>query len=201
MIKTVIFDLGKTLIPFDFGRGYRAMEQLCGIPAADIPGRIATTGLVNRFEQGLVEPRDFVGQLSGILQMTIEYEVFCEIWSSVFMPDPLIPETLLDALHRRYRLLLLSNTNAIHYPMLVEKYPLLSRFDAAVLSYEVKALKPSPAIYRAAIEHAQCRPEECFYTDDIAAYVEGARRMGMQAAQFLSLEQIEREMRERGIGW
>ena len=40
-------------------------------------------------------------------------------------------------------------------------------------------MKPQPEIFRAAVERAGCRPEECFYTDDIAAYVDGrARRWG-----------------------
>ena len=63
---------------------------------------------------------------------------------------------------------------------------MLRHFDDLVLSYEVKAMKPSPLIYREAIARAQCRPEECFYTDDIAAYVEGARREGIDAVQFES---------------
>lgn len=201
MIRTVIFDLGKTLIPFDFARGYRALEQLCGCPAAEIPKRLASTDLLNRFEAGLVEPHDFVRRLCDILQLSIDYGRFCEIWSSIFLPDPLIPESLLAALAARYRLLLLSNTNAIHFPMLRETYPLLGRFHDFILSYEVKALKPAPEIYRAAIASAGCEPEECFYTDDIAAYVEGARREGMQAVQFTSREQIEAEMRARGIEW
>jgi len=201
MIKTVIFDLGKTLIPFDFGRGYRALEQLCGFPAAEIPKRIGAGDLVNRFEEGLVEPHDFVAQLSGMLNISVDYGRFCEIWSSIFLPDPLVPESLLESLQRRYRLLLLSNTNAIHFPMLMENYPMLRRFDDFVLSYQVKALKPAPAIYREAIRLAGCAPEECFYTDDIAAYVEAAQREGMQAAQFHSLEQLQGEMAARGIEW
>lgn len=201
MIKTVIFDLGKTLIPFDFGRGYRALEQLCGYRAAEIPRRLGATDLVNRFEAGLVEPHDFVRQLAATLGIEIEYGRFCEIWSSIFLPEPLVPESLLEALRRRYRLLLLSNTNAIHFPMLRERYPLLGHFDGYVLSYEVKALKPAPEIYREAVALAGCAPGECFYTDDIAAYVEAARREGMEAVQFESLAQIEAEMRARGIGW
>jgi putative hydrolase of the HAD superfamily len=201
MIRTVIFDLGKTLIPFDFTRGYRALEELCGCPAADIPRRLAADDFVNRFECGLVEPRDFVSRLCAKLDAEIGYDRFCEIWSSIFLPDPLIPDEMLAALGERYRLLLLSNTNAIHFPMLRQTYPLLGRFHDFILSYEVKALKPAPEIYRAAIARAGCRPEECFYTDDIAAYVEAARREGMQAAQFLSRGQIEAEMRARGIEW
>ena len=201
MIKTVIFDLGKVLIPFDFARGYRAMEKFCDYPAAEIPKRIAATDLVHRFETGLVEPRDFVEQLSRMLGLRGTYEQFCEIWSSIFLPDTLVPESLLASLAERYRLLVLSNTNAIHFDMVRQNYPLLRHFHDLVLSYEVKAMKPSPAIYREAIARAQCRPEECFYTDDIPAYVEGARREGIDAVQFLSCAQLERDLAAREIRW
>lgn len=201
VIKTVIFDLGKVLIPFDFSRGYRAMEKLCSYPAAEIPKRIGTTDLVHRFESGLVEPRDFVDQLSAMLDLRVNYEQFCDIWSSIFLPDPLIPESMLAGLRERYRLLLLSNTNAIHFEMVRQSYPMLRHFDHFVLSYEVKAMKPAPAIYQQAIAHAQCRPEECFYTDDIPAYVEGARKLGIDAVQFESRAQLERELQARDISW
>jgi glucose-1-phosphatase len=201
MIKTVIFDLGRVIIPFDFSRAYTAIEGLCEYKAADIPSRIATTDLVHRFEEGLIEPGPFVQQLSGLLGMQVDYAQFCEIWSSIFLPDTLIPETLVEALRKRYRVLLLSNTNAIHFPMVRDAYPILEHFDEYVLSYEVNALKPSPKIYRAAIEKAHCKPEECFFTDDIPAYVEAARREGIDAVQFVSREQLERDMQARGIRW
>jgi|HubBroStandDraft_6_1064221.scaffolds.fasta_scaffold822447_2 glucose-1-phosphatase len=202
VIKTVIFDLGKVLIPFDFSRGYRAIEKLCSYPAAEIPKRIASTDVVHRFETGLIEPRDFVEQLSGILELRVTYEEFCEIWSSIFLQHTLVPESILEGLRRRYRLLVLSNTNAIHFAMVRQSYPLLLRhFDDFVLSYEVKAMKPAPAIYREAIARAQCRPEECFYTDDIAEYVEGARKEGIDAVQFVSGEQLERDLAARDIRW
>lgn len=201
MIKTVIFDLGKVLIPFDFSRGYRAMEKYCDYPAAEIPKRIGSTDLVHRFETGLVEPRDFVEELSRMLDLRVTYQKFCEIWSSIFLPDLLVPESLVAAIGERYRLLVLSNTNAIHFAMVRRSYPVLRHFDDLVLSYEVKAMKPAPAIYREAIARAQCRPEECFYTDDIPAYVEGARRQGIDAVQFESCAQLERELAAREIRW
>jgi len=198
MYKAVIFDLGRVLVDFDFQRGYRALEGLCRYPAAEIPGRIFPTGLVRRFETGLIEPRDFYAQFSELLGLTIDYSRFCEIWSCVFT-EALLPESLLESLAARYRLVLLSNTNAIHFEAIRAGYPHLRHFHQLVLSYEVKAMKPQPEIYRAAIEAAQCRPEECFFTDDILEYVEGARTMGIDAVQFESREQIERDLRARGI--
>jgi glucose-1-phosphatase len=201
MQKAIIFDLGKVLIDFDFQRAYRALESLCPYPAAEISKRLAATNLIERFETGLVEPRDFVEQFSGILDLPLDYDRFCRIWSGIFTVT-LIPESMLEGLAARYRLLLLSNTNALHFEMLRRNYgPMLGHFHHLILSYEVHAMKPRPEIFQAAVERAGCRPEECFYTDDIPAYVEAARQMGIDAVQFESSEQLERELRQRGIGW
>jgi putative hydrolase of the HAD superfamily len=108
---------------------------------------------------------------------------------------------MLVSLRSRYRLVLLSNTNALHIRMLRATYPHLQHFHAQVLSHEVKAMKPSPRIYAAAVEQARCRPEECFFTDDVAAYVEGAREYGIDAVQFQNLEQLQKELAARGVAW
>lgn len=198
MYKAVIFDLGRVLVNFDFQRGYRALEGLCPYAAAEIPGRIFPGGLVRRFETGLIEPRDFFAQFSELLGLTIDYSRFCEIWTCIFT-EALLPESLLESLAERYRLVLLSNTNPIHFEMIRATFPHLRHFHQLVLSYEVKAMKPQPEIYCAAIAAARCRADECFFTDDILEYVEGARQSGIDAVQFESREQIERELRTRGL--
>jgi len=199
--KALIFDLGKTLVHFDFQRGYRALEGLCPHPAAEIPRRLAGTGLVERFETGLVEPHDFVTQMASVLELRVDYQRFCQIWGSIFA-DTLVPDSMLAALHARYRMVLLSNTNAIHFEFIRARYAtLLRHFDACVLSYEVKSMKPHAGIYHAAIEKAGCPAAECFYTDDIAEYVAGARALGIDAVQFQNAAQLERDLLARGIRW
>jgi FMN phosphatase YigB (HAD superfamily) len=199
--KAIIFDLGRVLVNFDFERGYRALEGHCPYPAAEIPKRLSTGNLVERFETGLIEPRDFVAQMSGVLGLTMDYDQFCGIWTSIFT-ETLVPEWMLAGLAERYRLVLLSNTNMIHFEGLRETHrDLLRHFDSLVLSYEVKAMKPQPEIFRAAVDYADCRPGECFYTDDIADYVRAAKRLGIDAVQFESLTQLQREFTARGIRW
>jgi glucose-1-phosphatase len=201
MVKTVIFDLGRVLVPFDFSRGYHRLAARCPYKAEEIPERLRGTGLVTRFESGQIAPRDFVAEMSGVLGLESSYEEFCDIWSCVFLPHTLVPDPFVEALHRRYRLVLLSNTNAIHFEMIRGNYPILRHFDSFVLSYEVGAMKPSPLIYRQAIREAQCAPGECFFTDDIEAYVEGARAEGIDAVQFQNYLQLEAELKSRGVAW
>ena len=199
MIRTIIFDLGGVIVPFDFKRGYAKMEPLCRYPAAEIPIRLRSSDLVTRFETGQIDPHSFVRELSGLLEFNITFEAFCEIWMSIFLPETLVPESLLESLSGRYRLLLLSNTNQIHFEMLRDAYPQLAHFDHYVLSYQVGALKPSARIYQEAIARANCRADECFFTDDIAAYTDAARQHGIDAVQFQSLAQLESELRQRGV--
>jgi len=200
MYKAIIFDLGRVLINFDFARGYQALDPLCPYSASEIPGRLATTRIVEDFETGLTEPPDFVAQMGALLGFSLSYDRFCAIWSCIFM-ETLVPESLIETLAARYRLVLLSNTNAIHFDMVRENYPILRHFHDLVLSYEVRAMKPRPEIYQRALELAGCLPQECFYTDDILEYVEAARRCGIDAVQFQTAAQIASELEARGITW
>jgi glucose-1-phosphatase len=201
LIKAVIFDLGRVIVPFDFSRVYSGLAPLCGTPAAEIRQTVLETDLIQQLERGEIEPRDFLGTLSGLLRFETSYENFSSIWCSIFDSETLIQEELLSGLGRNYPLVLLSNTNAIHFRMIRENYPLLRQFHSFVLSHEVGAMKPSPLIYRKAVEATGCRPEECFFTDDMPEYVEGAKQMGIDAVQFESSAQIEAELRKRGVVW
>ncbi len=200
MHKAVIFDLGKTVINFDFAPAYRALEGFCPCAGPEMTRRIMATGLGERFEAGLIGPREFFDQLAATLDLRLSYEAFLPIWNSIFK-ETLIPEEMLERLAARYRLVLLSNTNILHFEAPLREYPILRHFKDKVLSYEVHAMKPNPAIFQAAIACAGCAPGECFYTDDVPAFVEAARGLGMDAEEFRGLEKLELDLRSRGIEW
>ena len=199
MIKALIFDLGGVIVPLDFARGYATIASLCPYSAEEISRRIEQTGLMEPFEMGKVPPREFARKISQVLELRVSFEEFCEIWGSIFPPHTLIPESMLEALRGCCRLLLLSNTNAIHFPLARRKYALLRHFDDSVLSYELGVMKPSPEIYREAVARAGCRAGECFFTDDVAENVEAAKREGLNGAQFLSADQLREELRRWAI--
>jgi putative hydrolase of the HAD superfamily len=200
-IKTVIFDLGGVIVPLDFPNLYKQISTHCGLSPEEVPRRIATTGLVEELETGRISGEDFSIRICEVLGFSLPTNQFRTLWSTLFPAHTLIPEELLVSLKRSYRLLLLSNTNALHFEMIRETYPLISHFDHYVLSYEVGAMKPAPRIYEEAISHANAKPEECFYTDDILPYVEGAQRAGLNAVQFKSFDQLTADMDRLGILW
>lgn len=177
------------------------MGERIGMPAPEVRERIHAAEIVPAYESGLVSSPDFVDAIARALGAKIDYEEFCAIWSSIFLPHTLVPEEFVAALRRNYRTVLLSNTNEIHYRMLQRTYPILSHFDAYVLSYEVKSMKPEPAIYEATLAVAQCAAGECFFTDDMPDYVAGARRAGIDAVQFQGFDKLQADLAARGVRW
>jgi putative hydrolase of the HAD superfamily len=201
VIRTLIFDLGRVIVPFDFRRGYEAMSRRCGLPPEEVRARLASDGLVRAFESGRMGARDFHRRVQQLLETDVNFEEFREIWFSIFLPEILISDELFEKLHENYRLVLLSNTNPLHFGMIRERYPVLRHFDAFVLSYEAGAMKPEERIYAAAVEAARCAPAGCFFTDDIPEFVEAARRFGIDAVVFEGQPALEQELRRRGVRW
>ena len=199
MIRTVIFDLGGVIVPLDFAAGYKQLEGRCPYTAQEIPDRIRATDTVVRFESGKLSPEGFYRELSATLRLDASYDEFKLLWCAIFPSHALFPHQWIETIRREKRVLLLSNTNAIHFDLIKRRYPHLEHFDQYVLSYEVGAMKPHPSIYDEAIAQAGCAAGECFFTDDVMPYVEGARRAGIDAEQFLGAEKLRADLAARGI--
>jgi FMN phosphatase YigB (HAD superfamily) len=197
--KALIFDLGGVIVPLDFPRAYAAIAQICPYSPTEIPQRIRSSGLVNLYETGQLDTPSFISQLSAVLDLHITEDQFRDLWSALFLPDPLLPESLFSNLAARYPLILLSNTNELHFENIRARFPLLRHFHHLILSYEIGAAKPSACIFEAATAKAHCRPEECFFTDDIPAFVAAARQSGLDAVQFHNYSQLQTELQSRGI--
>ena len=202
MTKAILLDLGNVIVGLDFERGYRAIAARCAFSVAEIPERIRAAALAAPYEVGEISSEEFHRRFCDALEMRgVNFADFGPLWNEMFAPTPLLSSELLESLRARYRLLLVSNTNDLHFRWIRRRYPLLKHFHEYVLSYEVGSMKPSPGIFQEAIRRAGCRPEECFFTDDVEANVEGARRLGIDAVLFSGQEQLEQELARRGVNW
>jgi len=95
----------------------------------------------------------------------------------------LFPETLevLEWLHSRsIRMGVISDTSPSLF-LTLEAAGIGDYFDCAICSDLVGAMKPDPAIYRAALAALGVMAEECLYVDDCGVEAEGAREVGMAA--------------------
>ena len=130
MIRSILFDLGNVLVPFDISRGYNALAANSGLSPEIVASRIRDSGLYSVYESGQLETEAFRDQFSGLLGLKCNPAEFREMWNSIFLPETATSEELVLELKQRYRLVLLSNTNELHFGWLREHYPILDHFDA-----------------------------------------------------------------------
>ena len=198
-IRTFLFDMGNVLVHFSHERMCAQMGALCGRSGLEICALLFDTGLQGEFERGHVSEPEFHRRLEKAVGRPLEFEGLRQAGSDIFQLNSSIVGVL-DALRGRgHRLVLLSNTSISHYEFVRERFDLLDRFDDFVLSFRVGALKPDAAIFAAALEAIHCDPAECFYTDDIPAYVEAGRRFGLRAEVFTDTIALLGQLRDLGI--
>ena len=199
MIHTFLFDMGNVLLHFSHDRMCRQIGNLCGRSGIELRERLMDSGWQWDFECGRVSPDDFHSWFESTFQTKVHRRDLAHAASDIFvLNDPIVP--VLDELKSRgYRLVLMSNTSVFHYEFVRENFHVLDRFDDYVLSFEVKSMKPEPAIFEAALKKIGCDAPDCFYTDDIAEYVEKGRHYGLDAEVFTTVDSLKQQLVHRGI--
>jgi putative hydrolase of the HAD superfamily len=81
----------------------------------------------------------------------------------------------------------------------LRKLGLLDEIDGYVNSSEVGAIKPSPQIYRAALEQFKSRPQQTAYIDDTHSYVDAAINMGMIGHKYVNPHDMQKFLDAHGL--
>lgn len=106
-------------------------------------------------------------------------------WAVCMVPLPGAKDFCEFVKQKRYGIYVLSNASDLFYEYFLNFSP-LDYFDGVVVSVDVHITKPDRGIYRYLLEKYHLKAEECLFIDDRADNVEGARKVGMQAVQFVN---------------
>jgi glucose-1-phosphatase len=195
MIKTFIFDLGNVIVRFDHSRIFKRIEQFCDLKSAEIQPIIFASTVVHDYDLGRISSPEFFEQATKLLSLRMTFIEFSDAWNSTFEAESILPDELIERLAEKYRLLILSDTNQLHFEFIKNNFPILRHFDDYVLSYETGSLKPQAEIYRTAVEKANCLPEECFFIDDREGNIFGARAVGINALLFDGSDTLVKDLK------
>ena len=199
MIEVVYFDLGKVIVDFDHLRAAQELLKVTPLSLKEAMAVLSDGELVSEYETGRLSSEEHYRKVCHRLQMEVSIEKFRELWGSMFLPEPLLSESFLQDLKKRYRLMLLSNTNEIHFDFVIQNYPILRMIEERLLSFQAGCMKPQARIFELAIKKAGVAPENIFFTDDRPENIEAAQQSGIQALLFQSETQLRRDMASRGI--
>lgn len=197
----VFLDLGNVIISFDREKSFRQMAAVAGSDTARVRQAIAAGGLQDTLEKGGIDWRQFHGEFCRRTGTAPALEALAHAASDMFaLKIDMLP--VIAGLERAgVPIGILSNTCGIHWDhLLARRFAVLpGNFMPIVLSHEVAAIKPEPAIYAHAAQLIGVRPEQIFFCDDIPAHVDAARAAGWQAEVFESAAGLLDALDRRGL--
>jgi HAD superfamily hydrolase (TIGR01509 family) len=185
-IEFVFFDLGNILFSFDPNRACGNVADRLGLEASDVYAAVYGSGLQTDFESGHIRQGVFLQKLRGSLGIAEEQlsdTDLLDALSNMFDPIDTMLEVLGKLRMQGVPIGVLSNTCRSHWNwinrMPAGKY--LKQLDAYVLSFEVGAMKPDPAIYEAAEQAAEVAVERILFLDDRQENVDAASSRGWRS--------------------
>lgn len=200
-IKAIIFDLGKVLVNYDHGIAIRRISEIEGISQDKISNFFFNTAVCQLFEEGKISSEVFFEEVKRNLNLKIEFEQFCSIWNEVFFLDSDNKEVyqIIKKLSKKYQVVLLSNTNILHFEYIKKTFPVFDNFNQLFLSYQMGFVKPNPEIYLKTIELLGVCAGEIFYTDDRKDLIDQAAALGIQSFVFNSAKKLKQDLLNCGV--
>ncbi len=183
-ITTLIFDFGGVLINLDLPK---CIDNLRGTGFVNVDQFLSNFGQKDfflKFENGQIDTPEFRNEIRKNTSDLLSDEEIDTAWCSFLCDIPSEKISMLKELRKKYRLLLLSNTNPLHIEVsariALEPYntSLDELFDKCYLSYEMGLTKPSEDIFTALLNDANVTAQECLFLDDGLKNIETANSMG-----------------------
>jgi len=185
-IRAVLIDLYDTLVASDWHAWHREMAGLLGVD----PAALRQAFDVTRPARSVGAYPDVEGDVRAIVEATgiddppIELVRDVATRGFVFMQDHVrLHDDSLEVVRslrdRGVKTALVSNCSH-DTTSVVDRLGLDEAFDAVILSFEVGARKPQPAIYHAALEAVgSVEPADAIFVDDQVPYCDGAGELGI----------------------
>ncbi|MGP8216558.1 MAG: HAD family hydrolase [Bacteroidia bacterium] len=186
-ITTLVFDLGGVLFDIDYTLTQKAFIAL---GAADFHQRYSQQlqhGIFDEFEKGKVTASHFRAELLKWLPAGTTESQVDKAWNALLIGFPKEKVELVERLRKRYKVLLLSNTNEIHLPAVMEmmdkehgKGVMERMFEKEYYSCKIGMRKPDSVIFQHVLHENSLEASSTLFIDDSIQNINGAGSVGIQ---------------------
>ncbi len=199
MIRTVISDMGNVLLAFDvlvFLNEIAKYSSMKNKEVLEVP--FLHDGLIEAFCKGNIGPKKYYREMGKIFKADIEYQDFINIYCNIFSLNSSVVKTL-TRLKGKNKLILLSNTDTLHFNFIKKRYPEIFIFDDYILSYKIGSVKPETEIFDVALDRSETKPEEIVFIDDMKENIQAAKKIGMKTIHFHPKMDLKSELKKLGM--
>lgn len=186
-IKNLIFDFGGVIYQIDFERQKNTFLSLGINGFENLYAQASQNSLFSDLETGKIGEDIFREKLIGLIGKNIPVPMVDELWNSILIDYFHDKIGLLQKLKSKYRLMLLSNTNKIHYSFYTEQfltrygYDFNDLFDNTYWSFKIGMRKPDQEIFERVIAENGFTQENALFIDDTVQNTESAEKYGLSS--------------------
>lgn len=181
MIKALIFDFGNVFLNLDIEKAKEDSFKLFKIDSFS-EEMIAFNSL---YEQGLISTDEFTEFYLDNFPKLSKQDIISS-WNSMLKDFPKHRLEFLQKLasEKKFKLILVSNTNELHIDWVKDNIPFYDDFkncfDAFYLSHEIGLRKPDKAIFEFVLNKDKLKVNECLFIDDSKEHIMSASKLGIQ---------------------
>lgn len=197
MINTIIFDIGRVLVDFNWRSYLKGFQYDKEVEKAIADGMFLSETW-QKFDRSQLSDEEL---LEEFISHTPQYEkevreVFEHSGKTVTVYEQ-SKEWILELKNQGYKVYILSN-----YPRKTfedtksTQLTFLELIDGGIFSYEVKKIKPEREIYEALIEKYSINPKEAVFLDDNKANIEAGKTMGFHTILVANPKEAREELRK-----
>ncbi len=193
-IKCLASDLGNVIIDFDRNRMIRQFADILNFSPDKVLDMFLRSGLARQYETGNISTDDFLQEVSKMTNGEISYQDFMKIWSGSFT---LIKDyfDFLLSVKDKVKLIMVSNTNELHYGYIKQNFPEIMIFDAYFLSYEMHSMKPDAEYYQHFIRESGFKSDEILFIDDKKENIKTAESIGLNTIQYQNFADFKSKLK------
>ncbi|MFT4983332.1 MAG: FMN phosphatase YigB (HAD superfamily) [Flavobacterium sp.] len=180
MINTIIFDFGDVFINLD---KQATFDRLRNLGLSQWHENLDQLNI--QFETGQISREEFVDGIKKFIPDASSDEIL-QAWSAILLDFPLYRLEFLQMLSKKYRLFLLSNTDAIHIETFEQKNgatfysDFYNCFEKVYFSFEIGMRKPNSEIYNYVLNEHDLQAKCTLFIDDKKENTDAARSLGLQ---------------------
>jgi glucose-1-phosphatase len=197
-LKNIIFDLGAVLINIDYKKTERAFIALGFENFEAMYSQFTADAIFEKLETGEISNEDFYDKLISLCDNKITIAQIKNAWNEIILDWRVESLNFLETLSPKYKLFLLSNTNAIHHEYFINslkietnRIEINSLFAKAYYSYEIHFRKPNKDIFEFVAKDARINIDETLFIDDSSNNIDAAKLLGFKTQLLLEGERIE----------
>lgn len=178
----ILFDLGGVLVELGGVPHMRAWSRL-EFTEEELWQRWLCSSAVRAFEIGDISPNAFTTAVIDEFELSVEPAVFLDTFDR-FVKEPYAGATdLLATLKKRFTVVSLSNTNAVHWVRMGGTGGIGTHFHHNYPSHETGNIKPDAVAFTQIVDTHGVSPERILFLDDNQINVDAASACGLHAVR------------------